>query len=176
LSTASPTLKLAEKDPDYTEIVESKLDAPRVKAKVEPKRVSGRKKGSPTRVGKSARRITKPQNEKDLESDIQICIFYASLTGSTSSYVEKFKNDLFSDKEGIYPKLSIPTPSNSLPGIVPSRNILPPQLFNLEEIELDVFFVSLPTPPEGKSVKYIYIVIVPSYETDSPVAAFLDNF
>jgi tRNA wybutosine-synthesizing protein 1 len=172
---SQPALKIAEKVSNYTEIVEPKVDAPRLKAKVEPKRVSGKKRGSPTRFGKSSRHITKPQNEKDLESDIQICIFYASLTGSTTSYVEKFKNDLFSDKEGIYPKLSIPTPSNSLPGIAPSRNILPPQLFNLEEIELDDYFVSLPTPPEGKSVKYIYIVVVPSYETDSPVAAFLDH-
>jgi len=146
--------------------------------KVGPKHVTGKKSVSPTRKSKKGRRgpAVPEEEEKDRDPDIQVCIFYASLTGSTAQYAEQLKRELFSNKEGIYPKLSIPTPSNSLSEIPISRSILPPQMYNLEEIELDDFFISLPSQPEeGKKVKYVYLVIVPSYETDSPVASFLDH-
>ena len=117
----------------------------------------------------------------DKDSDIQVCIFYASLTGSTAQCAEQLKNELFSgSSEGVYPRLSIPTPSNSLAQVPPSRTCLPPRIYNLEEIELDDYFVSLPHGDgdgdgEVRAVEFVYLVIVPSYETGSPAAAFLDH-
>jgi tRNA wybutosine-synthesizing protein 1 len=139
-----------------------------------PKRVSGMK-ASPTRRAKFRGNIGKLQNE-DGNFDIQICIFYSSLTGSTAQYAERLKSELFSDKGGIYPKLSIPTPSNSLSEVPILRTFLPPQVHDLETTELDDYFISPPNSPiEKKKVKYVYLLVVPSYETDSPVAPFLEH-
>lgn len=100
-------------------------------------------------------------------------IFYTSLTQTTAAYAKQLKEDIFSTTEGPYQKLAIPTPSNDLPTAPVKRNFLPAQLHNLEEIELDDYFI---TPPaSSKPVKYIYLVVTPSYETDSPVASFLDH-
>lgn len=165
--------------------------------KAGPKRVSGNKavlRAKKEEKNRRARRNSRAIREAaaaaaaDKDSDIQVCIFYASLTGSTAQYAEQLKNELFSGgkKGGVYPKLSIPTPSNSLAEVPPSRTCLPPQIYNLEEIELDDYFVSLPPSPtatggenegagEGKAVEFVYLVIAPSYEAGSPVAAFLDH-
>ena len=139
-----------------------------------PKRVSGKKVA--VKGGKKSRGGPTQPAKDEGDFDIQICVFYTSLTGSTAQYAEQLKNDLFSEKGGVYPKLSVPTPSNSLSEVPLSRKFLPPQLLNLEEIELDDYFVSPPsTSEDGRNVKYIYLVTTPSYETDSPVAPFLDH-
>lgn len=136
--------------------------------KAAPKRVMGKKIPA-----KTLRRGRAGTEEGDF--DIQVAIFYSSLTGSTAKYAKKLRDDLFSTNgEGVYPTLSIPTPSNSLSSIPMSRTFLPPELHNLEQIDLEDYFVS-PPKAEGKNLKYIYLVIVPSYETDSPLAPFLEH-
>jgi len=141
-------------------------------AKAGPKRVSGKK--VPIRNGKKLRVDSAKLAKDEGDFDIQICIFYTSLTGSTAQYAEQLKQDLFF-KNGVYLKHPIPLPLDSLPEVPPSRKFLPPQLHNLEEIELDDYFIAPPTSRDGRRLKYIYLVIIPSYETDSPVALFLDH-
>ncbi|TGZ84018.1 hypothetical protein EX30DRAFT_357665 [Ascodesmis nigricans] len=146
------------------------------KAKAGPKRIAGKKPQiSPSRrPGKQNGRVATDIHEGDF--DVQVLIFYSSLTGSTAQYAKDLKESLFSATEGPYPKLSIETPSNGLPAAPISRNFLPAQLYNLEEIELDDYFISPPKAEEDvKGVKYIYLVVTPSYETDSPVAPFLEH-
>jgi tRNA wybutosine-synthesizing protein 1 len=180
---ASPEEKVKEKEKelpvDPVEIVKPSLGPKATSTtspKAGPKRVSGGKKLL-AKKGKKSRLATAAQDKEEGDFDIQICIFYTSLTGSTAQYAEQLKNELFSDKEGIYPKFAVQTPSNLLSEVPVSRTFLPPQIHNLEEIELDDYFVSPPsgTSAEGKKVKYVYLVIAPSYETDSPNAAFLDR-
>lgn len=143
-----------------------------------PRRVMGNKKKkiSPTRGVKTSRILEETKEKEEGDFDIQALIFYSSLTGSTQKYAEQLQKDLFSTKgEGIYPTLSIQTPSNSLSSVPLQRSFLPPEIYNLEEIELDDFFISLPKSDSEKKIKYVYLLVVPTYETDSPVAPFLDH-
>lgn len=143
-----------------------------VKAKTGPKPAPKRVTGNKILTRKTKKgRVSQEKEEGDF--DIQIIIFYSSLTGSTTEQAQKLKDELFSTNEGIYPKLSIPTPSNALGHVPIARNFLPAQLLDLEAIELDDYFTSVPTSPEGQKIKYIYLIVTPSYETDSPLAPFL---
>lgn len=157
--------------PTEKELAPVKRDTKSTSPKPGPKRVSGKKQLP--KKGKNGAAARPAKDEGNF--DIQICIFYTSLTGSTAQYAEQLKTDLYSSKEGIYPKLAIPTPSNLLEEVPVARTFLPPQIYNLEEIELDDYFIAPPAAEEGKNVKYIYLVIAPSYETDSPAADFLDH-
>lgn len=137
-----------------------------------PKRVVGNKKKL-SRIRKKGGKAVKEIEEGDF--DIQILIFYSTLTGSTHRFAEDLKNDLFSsDGEAVYPALSIPTPSNSLSSVFIKRKFLPPVVHNLEEVELDDFFVTPPKEAAGK-VKYIYLLLLPTYETDPPIRPFLEH-
>lgn len=143
-----------------------------------PKRVTGNKtkKLSLMRRGKGGLVSEQEQEREEGDFDIQALIFYSSLTGSTQQYAEKLKNALFSTNgEGVYSRLSIPTPSNSLSSVPLQRSFLTPEVHDLEEIELDDYFISPPKSDGEKKVKYIYLLVVPTYETDSPVASFLDH-
>lgn len=146
-------------------------------AKTGPKRVTGNKKKiSPTRRGKNSRKPEVLKEKEEGDFDIQVLIFYSSLTGSTRTYAEKLQNTLFSTNgEGVYSSLAIPTPSNSLGSVPLQRSFLPAELLDLEEIELDDYFISLPKSDSEKKIKYVYLLVVPSYETDSPVAPFLEH-
>jgi tRNA wybutosine-synthesizing protein 1 len=140
-----------------------------------PKYVSGKEKLSSFTKSRNTKPNFGVQDREEGDFELQICIFFSSLAGSTAQYAEQLKNELFTNKDGVYPKLSIPTPSNSLSEVPMSRTFLPPLIFNLEQTELDEYFVSIPKLLNNKKVKYIYLIIVPSYETDSPVAPFLDH-
>ncbi|CUS10655.1 unnamed protein product [Tuber aestivum] len=143
---------------------------PAVKRHHAPRRVVGKKDGfKPKNGGKVASEV------EEGEFDIQTLIFYSTLTGSTQRCAEALRTRLFSVKgESIYPTLSIPTPSNSLGSVPIRRSFLPPTVYNLEEVELDDFFI---TPPggNGKRVKYVYLLLLPTYETDSPIRPFLEH-
>ncbi|KAI5840744.1 flavodoxin and radical SAM domain protein [Morchella snyderi] len=146
-------------------------------AKSGPKRVTGnKKKMSPTRRGKNSRNPEVVKEKEEGDFDIQVLIFYSSLTGSTRTYAEKLQKTLFSTNgEGVYSSLAIPTPSNSLGSVPLQRSFLPAELLDLEEIELDDYFVSVQKSNSDKKIKYVYLLVVPSYETDSPVAPFLEH-
>ncbi|KAF8248262.1 hypothetical protein K440DRAFT_583650 [Wilcoxina mikolae CBS 423.85] len=148
-----------------------------ISTKTHPKRILGKKRVSTQNGKKSDRNPLQLKPEEDFDSDIQVCIFYTSLTGSTAQYAQQLKTELFSDIQSIYPNLSISTPVNFLsPGVPLSRTFLPPKIFNLGDIELDEYFLSLPKMlEEGIKVKYIYLIITPSYESGSPTASFLDH-
>lgn len=150
----------------------------RVAALSGPKRVTGdkSKKLSLARKRGKPRVSERVQEKEEGDFDIQILIFYSTLTGSTEQYVEKLRNELFSTNgEGVYSNLSIPTPSNSLSSVPLQRSFLSPEIYNLEEIELDDYFISPPKSDGKKQIKYVYLLVVPTYETDSPVAPFLDH-
>ncbi|KAL7273009.1 Fe-S oxidoreductase [Rhizina undulata] len=137
-----------------------------------PKRVTG-KKVSPSRKKRKEERAEKEEGD----FSIQILIFYSSITGSTQRYAESLRSSLLnSTGESAYPTLSIPTPSNSLSDIPLTRSFLPPKIYNLEEIELEDYFISPPKTEDGsKKVKYIYLLLLPTYEHDSPNTAFISH-
>ncbi|KAI5807266.1 hypothetical protein DFH27DRAFT_590200 [Peziza echinospora] len=112
----------------------------------------------------------------DTEFDtIQPIIFYASLTTTTAGLAETLHSTLFKNPElSAYQTYSIPTASNAPKSELP-RKILEPQLCNLEEIELDDYFISLPAA--SPNLRYIYLVIVPTYDPQeqSPAYAFIQH-
>jgi len=141
---------------------------PSINKQVAPRRIVG-KRGLKPKNGKAASEV------EEGEFDIQTLIFYSTLTGSTQRCAEELRTRLFSVKgESIYPTFSIPTPSNSLVSVPIRRNFLPPVVYNLEEVELDDFFVTLPNE-NGKKVKYVYLLLLPTYETDPPIRPFLEH-
>ncbi|KAF8533642.1 radical SAM superfamily-domain-containing protein [Trichophaea hybrida] len=171
-----PFRRITESAGHYKVIKQSDCQTSSISTKPHPKRILGKKRVSSQNGKKSNRNFFQPDQNEDLDSDIQVCIFYTSLTGSTAQYAQQLKTDLFSHIQGIYPTLSISTPAHFLsPGVPLSRTFLPPLIFNLGDIELDEYFLSLPKMlEEGIKAKYIYLIITPSYESNSPTASFLD--
>lgn len=142
---------------------------PSVKTHIAPRRIIGKRGLKPKNGGNVASEV------EEGEFDIQTLIFYSTLTGSTQRCAEELRTRLFGVKgESIYPTFSIPTPSNSLASVPIRRSFLPPAVYSLEEVELDDFFVTLPNE-NGKKVKYVYLLLLPTYETDSPIRPFLEH-
>lgn len=140
-----------------------------------PKRVTGGTvKGRVIGIGRKKGPL-EPGPEFD---SIQPIIFYASLTTTTSQLAELLHKSLFSSPHSTaYPTFSVPTSSTSPPSIgsLP-RRILPPLLYDLESIELDDYFTTLPTGPTP-TTKLIYLVLLPAYDPpqQSPSHAFLEH-
>lgn len=144
--------------------------------KSSPKRVTGG-----TVKGKKAalnRKKIPPISEPTDFDTIQPIIFYASLTTTTSQLAEYLQKTLFSNPNSTaYPTFSIPISSTSPPSTdsLP-RKILPPLLYDLESIELDDYFTSLPIPPTPQT-KLVYLVLLPTYDPpeQSPAHAFIEH-
>ncbi|KAF8417970.1 hypothetical protein EV426DRAFT_681596 [Tirmania nivea] len=141
-----------------------------------PKRVTGsRVKGK--RASLNVKK-TQPIAESTDFDTIQPIIFYASLTTTTSQLAETLHKTLFSDPISTpYPTFSVsttatsPRPADSLP-----RKILPTLLHDLESIELDDYFQTLPTPSKS-GTKFVYLVLLPTYDPpeQSPSHVFLEH-
>lgn len=96
--------------------------------------------------------IGKPKNKKNDEivlpsTKSRMIIFYSTLTGSTQRYAEK-----------LHAKMSE----------IMERE---PELHNMDYLEdLDPYFVS----PKKELEQAIYLIVVPSYETESPLDYFIE--
>ncbi|RPA81821.1 hypothetical protein BJ508DRAFT_414531 [Ascobolus immersus RN42] len=141
-----------------------RVTASPLKLKPSPKRILG---------SKSMRR---QQHSVGVDFDaVQPLIFFASRTASTAQFAETLAGSLFKEADSVYPTFAIPTPSNEADIAALNSRILPAKVLDLEEIELEDYFLSLPNV-DGVRVKYVYILLLPSYDPpeESPCFAFLD--
>lgn len=122
-----------------------------------PKRVTGKK---PSKV---AGRRGQTEDAEPLNF-IQPIIFYASLTGNTERYAKVLLDELrvaaqkradLRDRE---------------------RGLLPPQIYDLSYVDLDDYFTSAPKPPPtSPGTRYVYCLLIPTYNIDSILNTFLDH-
>ena len=116
------------------------------RTKQEPKRVTGSKSV------RRATRTTSPAAEGAVK--IQPLIFFSSLTGSTEAHVNSVLDDLKQHPCG--------------------PSVLEPHLHDLSYIEYDDYFLSTPKLPSSEGhVRYVYLILVPTYNIDTTLNAFI---
>lgn len=111
---------------------------------------------------------------------VQPILFYASQTASTAAYAEQLASVLFKNDKSVYPSLSIPVTAEDGDPEAKPKEILPVQLYDLEQIELEDYFLQIPTvKPEGSDskAKLVYLFLLPSYDPpeSSPTFPFLEH-
>ncbi|KAJ5889287.1 Fe-S oxidoreductase [Penicillium tannophilum] len=123
-----------------------------------PKRVQG-KKPAKTIGGRRG-----SSEELQPITHIQPIIFFASLTTNT----ERYANVLLEDLRAAAQKQS------NLEN--PGRGLLPPQIHDISYIDFDDFFVSAPKPPStSPGTRYMYCIMVPTYNIDTVLSTFLGD-
>lgn len=118
-----------------------------------PKRVQGKK---PMKKG----RQDTNEIERQQPLSIQPIVFFASLTGSTERYAHILLEDLRSVALG---RLG---PDNG------ERRLLEPQLLDLSYVDFDDYFTSA---PKSASVRYVYCLLIPSYNIDTVLNVFMGH-
>ncbi len=126
-----------------------------VRPKVGPKRVTGSK--LPRNTGPKE---SNPTEVEDRPYKIQPLVFFSSLTGSTEVAASTFMEELsesIGDKERRSPS-----------------QILAPEIHDLSYLDYDEYFITPPKPREGEAhVKYIYLILLPTYNVDTVLDTFL---
>ncbi|KAJ5811274.1 radical SAM superfamily-domain-containing protein [Penicillium riverlandense] len=129
-----------------------------VKPATGPKRVQG-KKPAKTVGGRGG-----SDQDNHPVSFIQPIIFYASLTTTTERYAHMLLEDLRAAAQ------ERADPQNR------ERGILPPQIQDLAYIDFDDFFTSAPQPPASSpGVRYVYCILIPTYNIDTVINLFLTH-
>ncbi|KAA8651241.1 hypothetical protein EYZ11_009596 [Aspergillus tanneri] len=122
-----------------------------------PKRLSGKK---PLKV--AGRRGGSDQGAP--LSFIQPIIFFASLTGTTERYAQKLQEDL-----------RVATQNQADPENH-ERGILSPQIHDLSYVDFDDYFTTAPKPPPtSPGTRYLYCLLIPTYNIDTVLNTFLDH-
>ena len=85
---------------------------------------------------------------------VQPLIFFQSLSGTTERYATQVANSL----------------ADWTAGCDQHTSFLKPKVYDLAYIEYDDYFIS--PPKDDSSIKYFYLIIIPSYNIDT----ILDNF
>ncbi|KAL1969195.1 hypothetical protein VTN77DRAFT_449 [Rasamsonia byssochlamydoides] len=98
-------------------------------------------------------------------SFIKPIIFFSSLTGST----ERFANWLVEELRSAAQERS--------KGVVErDRGLLPPEIYDLSYIDFDDYFVSTPKPPPNlPQTRYVYCLLIPTYNIDTIINTFLSH-
>lgn len=123
-----------------------------------PKRVVG------NRQLKDAAKRRGASDDLALPSFIKPIIFFASLTGST----ERFANSLVEE-------LRVAAQERSK-GVQRDRGLLPPEIYDLSYIDFEDYFVSAPKPPPNSpQTRYVYCLLLPTYNIDSVINTFLSH-
>lgn len=109
----------------------------------------------PKRVVGSANRRQLTSRESPIER-IQPLVFFSSLTGSTEAYAAKLVEDLRSSLKD------------------QSSTILDPRIHDLSYIDYDDFFITPPkSTPAAHDLKYLYLLLLPTYNIDTVLNLFL---
>jgi len=137
---------LVEKAPEKTPIVAE------VKKAAGPKRV----------VGKVTRKKS-PQRDALINENVkfQVLVFFASLAGGTERTAKAFTAQLAETMKSTLQSTKYP--------------FLEPAVHDLAEVDYDEFFLTLPKCADGVSVKYFYIILLPTYNIDSMTDAFIEH-
>lgn len=105
---------------------------------------------------------SKPVVKRDHERQVQVLIFFSSLTGTTERTTKEVARSLETS-------LLEQSPENG-------HVFLKPQVLDLTEIDYDEFFISPPKPAEeGSQVDYFYMLLLPSYNIDTINDTFLEH-
>ena len=119
-----------------------------------PKRVTG----SRARLGAKVSRTSEIEEPSD-SLIIRPLIFFSSLTGGTEVCAKKLVEDL----------------TRNLFEAQPS-SFLEPQLHDLSYIDYEDFFVTAPKPPKSTaSIRYFYLIVLPTYNIDTVLSNFLKH-
>lgn len=111
----------------------------------------------PKKVIGSASRRQLTSRESSIER-IQPLVFFSSLTGSTEAFAAKFTEGLASSLKS------------------QSSTILDPHVHDLSYIDYDDFFITPPkSTPGGHDVKYLYLLLLPTYNIDTVLNLFLTH-
>ena len=149
----SEKARLVEYDAPVTE--KKQLPSANGSTKPGPKRVTGKK---PLKVG---RRSGSDQAEV---SFIQPIVFFASLTGATEKYAQVLMENLRAAAQ------DNADPENR------ERGLLPPQLYDISYVDFDDFFTSAPKPPPtSPGTRYVYCLLIPTYNIDTVLNTFLGH-
>ncbi|KAJ5611353.1 Fe-S oxidoreductase [Penicillium lagena] len=152
---SSPRSQSLYKEKIQSETVRSEKP---IKPATGPKRVQGRKPAKT--VG--GRRGSEKDNHP--VSFIQPIIFYASLTTTTERYAHILLEDLRAAAQ------ERADPQNR------ERGLLPPQIQDLAYIDFDDYFTSAPQPPASSpGIRYVYCILIPTYNIDSVINLFLTH-
>ncbi|KAK5117285.1 hypothetical protein LTR62_005902 [Meristemomyces frigidus] len=108
-----------------------------------PRRVTGRKKSKTSDLSKGEGRI-------HVVNKLQPVIFYFTVGGSTKTYTEKLVAHLSAD----------------------NKDILPPIVHDLTEIDYDDYFI---TAPKSEDAIPFYLLILPTYNIDTELDNFLSH-
>lgn len=120
-----------------------------------PKRVVGNKD---RRGGKNAQKTT----EFTGPSYLKPIIFFASLTASTQTHASWVSEEL---RKAAQEK----SPENDK-----EWGILPPEVYDLAEVDFDDHFVTAPKPPANSpNTRYVYCFLIPTYNIDTIIDTFI---
>lgn len=123
-----------------------------------PKRVQGKKP-----VKTIAGRRVSDETDSSV-SFIQPIIFFASLTTTT----ERYANLLLEDLRAAAQDRADPERRD--------RGLLPPQIHDISYIDFDDFFTAVPKPPPTSSgTRYVYCILIPTYNIDTVLNTFLGH-
>ncbi|OKL59614.1 hypothetical protein UA08_05216 [Talaromyces atroroseus] len=151
-STEKPDVTLLDSESIQTS------DKPKQKAAASgPKRVIGNKQLRGGKHSRQADQLTGP-------SFIKPIIFFASLTVSTEKRARWLAEEL---RKAAHRK--------SQPGDK-EQGLLPPDIYDLSEIDFDDHFVSAPkSPPNSPNTRYVYCILIPTYNIDTIIDTFLSH-
>lgn len=120
----------------------------------------------PRRIKGAPKRRSTPETDERISGvcqEIQVVIFFSSVTGGTEKLARSCTEDLASTLQkysGSY-----------------QYSFAKPRLLDLSEVELDEYFISVPsTNSDGRpNTRYFYLVILPSYDIDTINDTFLEH-
>ncbi|KAI7969128.1 hypothetical protein EIK77_006033 [Talaromyces pinophilus] len=120
-----------------------------------PKRVVGNKD---RRGGKN----TQKSAELSGPSFIKPVIFFASLTASTQTHARWLSEQLRTAAQ------------EKSPGNDEEWGLLPPEIYDLAEVDFDDHFITAPKPPANSpNTRYVYCFLIPTYNIDTIIDTFI---
>lgn len=125
-----------------------------------PKRVQGKKPAKTIGGRRGSDETRSPV------SFIQPIIFFASLTTTT----ERYANVLLEDLRCAAQAQTRADPESR------ERGLLPPQVHDISYIDFDDFFTTVPKPPPtSPGTRYVYCILIPTYNIDTVLNTFLGH-
>ena len=125
----------------------SKTKSEALRRRSPPRVASGKKQGTAKTI---------KRQEPGTQIKIQPLIFFSSLTGTTDRLTKTFTSGLESE-------------------FAENGNVLTPQIHDLSYIDLDDYFISGPKKPLSSDVRFLYCILIPSYDIDTIITNFVGH-
>jgi tRNA wybutosine-synthesizing protein 1 len=155
---ALPRVYGTEKNPDVKPDIAKPTAATSVKDVVDKEIVTSR---GPRRIKGGLKKTDTPKSvgTDSLNRQIQVLVFYSSITASTPNIARGFVEQL---------RLSLQEQ-----GVDKTVSFLEPKLLDLAETDFDDYFIS--PPKDDGTLDYIYLILLPSYNIDTINDTFLEH-